>query len=69
MPKEFNYMQRVSELLLSGVPDDEAIEILNAEEAEADFTVLDDGAWFSMLDRMRAEAEAEVEAELAAEVR
>lgn len=47
--KVFNYMQRSAELMQQGVPDEEAIAILAKEEAEADFTVLDDGAWFQLL--------------------
>ena len=49
----FNYMQRSAELMQRGVPDEEAIAILAKEEAEADFTVLDDGAWFSLLNEIR----------------
>lgn len=51
--KVFNYMQRSAELMQQGVPDEEAIAILAKEEAEADFTVLDDGAWFSLLNEIR----------------
>ncbi len=51
--KVFNYMQRSAELMQRGVPDEEAIAILAKEEAEADFTVLDDGAWFSLLNEIR----------------
>lgn len=51
--KVFNYMQRSAELMQGGVPDEEAIAILAKEEAEADFTVLDDGAWFQLLNDIR----------------
>lgn len=67
MPKTFNYMKRSGELIAQGVPDEEAAAILAKEEAEADVTVLDDGAWFGLLDDIANEAEREYQESLNAE--
>ncbi len=52
MAKTFNYMERSR-----GVPEEEAVAILEKEEAEADFTILDDGAWFEDLESIAEGAE------------
>ena len=45
----FNFIERSGELLKSGVTDEEAAKILTDEADSADITILDDGAWFSLL--------------------
>lgn len=65
MTKVFNFMERSGELLKQGVPDEEAAAILTEEAENAEVTILDDGAWFSLLDQMFDEAEREYQAEIA----
>lgn len=67
MTKTFDFNKRSAELIAQGVSDEDAIAIMAREEADADFTVLDDGAFWSELRESFAEIEDEVEAELAAE--
>ena len=67
MAKAFDFHKRSVELIARGVTDEDAIAIMEREEADADFTSLDDGAFWSELAESFAEVEAEVEAELAAE--
>lgn len=61
--KVFDFMKRSGELIAQGVPDEEAVAILEREQEEADFVNLDDGAWFAMLDEITEQAEAEYKAE------
>lgn len=63
----FDFNKRSAELIAQCVSDEEAIAIMVREEAESDFSVLDDGAFWSGLAESFAEVETEVEAELAAE--
>lgn len=65
MTKVFNFMERSGELLKQGVPDEEAAAILTEEAENAEVTILDDGAWFSLLDQMFDEAEREYQSEIA----
>jgi len=67
MAKTFDFNKRSAELIAQGVTDEDAIAIMEREEAEAEFSVLDDGAFWSELEESFADIEAEVEAELAAE--
>ena len=67
MAKTFDFNRRSAELIAQGVTDEDAIAIMEREEAEAEFSVLDDGAFWSELEESFADIEAEVEAELAAE--
>ena len=66
MAKTFDFNKRSAELIAQGVTDEDAIAIMEREEAEAEFSVLDDGAFWSELEESFADIEAEVEAELAA---
>lgn len=67
MAKIFDFNKRSAELIAQGVSDEEAIAIMAREEADADFTILNDGAFWSELKESFDEVEAEVDAELAAE--
>ena len=67
MAKTFDFNKRSAELIAQGVSDEDAIAIMEREEAEADFSVLDDGAFWSELEESFSEIEAEVDAELASE--
>ena len=66
MAKVFNFMKRASELMGQGVSDEEAAAILEREADEADATVLDDGAWVSLLESVTEGDEEAYQAELAA---
>ena len=66
MAKTFDFNKRSAELIAQDVTDEDAIAIMEREEAEAVFSVLDDGAFWSELEESFADIEAEVEAELAA---
>ena len=61
MEKVFDYMKRSGELLAEGVPLEEMVEILSREEDEAEWSVLDDGAWASSLRGVREECLRELE--------
>ncbi len=65
MAKTFNFMKRSSELLMQGVSDEEAAAILTEEAENADVTIIDDGAWFSLLDDIANEAAEEYQRKLA----
>lgn len=64
MVSTFNFMERSAELLKQGVSDEEAAAILTEEAEGAEVTILDDGAWFAMLDRISDEAEQAYQEEL-----
>lgn len=49
MSKSFNYMEHSAELIRQGIPEDKAVEILDKEQDEADFVILDDESWFALL--------------------
>lgn len=63
MAEQFNWMKRSGELIEQGYSDEEAVAILEKEEAESGFSVLDDGAWWQALEEAKAEVDAEIDAE------
>ena len=63
MAEQFNWMKRSGELIEQGYSDEEAVAILEKEEAESGFSVLDDGAWWQVLEEAKAEVDAEIDAE------
>ena len=67
MATVFDFNKRSAELIAQGVPDEEAVAIMEREAAQADFTVLDDGAFWRDLAESFAEIEAEVDAQIEAE--
>jgi len=67
MTKVFDFHGRSAELIAQGVTDEEAVAIMEREEADADFTILDDRALWSELAESFADVEVEVESELASE--
>ena len=63
MAEQFNWMKRSGELIEQGYSDEEAVAILEKEEAESGFSVLDDGGWWQILEDAKAEVDAEIDAE------